>query len=368
MKLLIKVECDINNFISYALSKNISLNDIKNNNNYVICYIYEDDLDKLNRYYNVTILKNYSYKYLINIIKNNVINYFMIIIAIIFFYILTNVIVDVSIESNNMELVKNISKSLDNYGIKRLSFKKNFIELKTIKNRLLSDYNEKLEWIEIQNIGMSYIINFEERKVDKSDIVSNNCDIVAISDGTISKIISTSGVVLVKKYKTVKEGDILISGHITLNDEEKASICAKGDVYAEKWYTISIELPKKYIKKEYSNKYRYNLLVENNNIDYKIFKSRFKDYDVDKSEIISILGKKLYLLKEYEYKNIEYVYDDNTLEDRINELIKEKLELNLSKNEKIISKNVLKKEENDSKILLELFVTIEKHISKQVTY
>ena len=46
----------------------------------------------------------------------------------------------------------------------------------------------------------------------------------------------------------------------------------------------------------------------------------------------------------------------------------EKLELNLGDNERILSKNVLKKEENNSRIKIELFVTIERLISKQVTY
>ncbi len=368
MKLLIKVKCDINEFINYTFNNNIDIFDIKNNNDYITCYIFDNDLNKISKYYKVNIIKNYSYKYFINKIKDNIINYCMIVFAIILFYFLTNIIVDVSIESNNMDLVKDISKELDDMGIRRLSYKKNFIELIDVKNKLLNDYKDKLEWIEIQNIGMSYVINFEERKQEINEINASSCDVVAISSGTISKIISSSGVVLAKKYQTIKEGDILISGHITLNDEEKANICAKGDVYAEKWYTVSVELPKKYSKKEYTNKYRYNILIENNNIDYKIFKSRLKNYDTDKSEIISLLGKKLYLLKEYEYKNTEYMYEDSTLEDRINELISQKLELNLSKNEKIISKNVLKKEENNSKILLELFVTIEKLVSKQVTY
>ncbi len=366
MKLLISVSDDINDFINYAFNNNIAISDIKYKNNNIICCINEVDLNRISRCFNVKVINDYTYKYMIILFKNNLVNILLVMLAIFFFYIITNTIVDISIESNNVELVKKINNSLDNYGIRRISLAKNYIELKDIKNKVLNEYKEYLEWIEIEKIGMTYKINFEQRINKKENKVDGLCDVIADSDGIVSKIKSSSGVILVKVNQSVKKGDLLISGDIKLNDIDKTSICANGDVYANKWYSLSIELPKKYVKKEYSNKFRYNLLIENNNKDYKIFRSRFKLYDTDKSEIISLFGKKLYLLKEYEYKNREYIYEDDTLENRIDELIKEKLELNLSKNERIVSKKVLKKDENDSRIIIELFIIIEKLIGKQI--
>lgn len=367
MKILIKIKCDIDDFINTIFINNINVYDLKYYDNYITCYINNNDLSILNKYYKVEVIKNYNIKYIINSIKNNVINYIIVILGIITFLFISNIILDINIESNNINLVKDISNTLDSYGIKRLSIKKDYIELNNIKDKILEEYKSRLEWIEINNIGMTYKISIEERKDVKNNIKYNSCDVVASTDGEVSKIISSSGVILTKINKIVKEGDLLISGDIKINDIDSIRVCAQGKVYAKKWYSVSIELPKTYKVKEYTKKVRYNLLYDNNK-EYKIFKSRLSNYDTDRYQIISILGRKLYLLKEKEYKYKEYSYEDSDFDNRVNKLVEEKLKLNLSNDEKIISKKVLKKDENDSRIIVELFVIIEKMISRQITY
>ena len=46
MKLLIKVKCNIKEFINYCFINNISIYDIKNDNKCITCYIKEVDLNK----------------------------------------------------------------------------------------------------------------------------------------------------------------------------------------------------------------------------------------------------------------------------------------------------------------------------------
>ena len=215
---------------------------------------------------------------------------------------------------------------------------------------------------------MIYNIKLEERKSKNEEKVGGKCHVVASTDGMITKIIANKGIIMVKNNQNVKEGDLLISGQITLNDEVKEDICANAKVYAEKWYNVTIDMPNTYEIKEYTNKKRYNLLFVLDNRDYKLFKSRLNNYDSDKIEIVSILNKKLYLLKEYEYNLKKLEYNENSLNKRIDDLVMEKLNLSLVDNEKILVKNVLKKSLNDSRIKIELFVTIEKLISKQVAY
>ncbi|MBE6158652.1 MAG: hypothetical protein E7159_02375 [Firmicutes bacterium] len=367
MKILIKIKCDIDDFINIIFINNINVYDLKYNNNYITCYINNDDLSILNKYYKVEVIKNYNIKYVINSIKNNIVNYIIVILGIITFLFISNIILDINIESNNINLVKDISNTLDSYDIKRLSIKKSYEELKSIKDKMLEEYKSRLEWIEIESIGMTYKISLEERKDVKNSIKYNSCDVVSSTDGEISKIISSSGVIVTKLNKIVKEGDLLISGDIKINDIDSIRVCAQGKVYARKWYSVSVELPKTYKVKEYTKKYRYNLLYDNNK-EYKILKSRLSNYDTDRYQIISILGRKLYLLREREYKYKEYSYEDSDFDNRVNKLVEEKLKLNLSDDEKIISKKVLKKDENDSRIIVELFVIIEKIISRQITY
>ena len=93
-----------------------------------------------------------------------------------------------------------------------------------VLNKVLNEYKEYLEWIEIEKIGMTYEINFEQRINKKEDKVDGLCDVVAESDGIVSKIKSSSGVILVKVNQSVKKGDLLISGDIKLNDIDKTTI------------------------------------------------------------------------------------------------------------------------------------------------
>ena len=368
-KLIIKIKkVSVSELIKVLFKHDIDIEIKEYNNKHLICIINNNDLKNIKKLYKIEILNEYTYKNLLKTFKNKIYYIVLIIIGLIIYLLFTNIIVNVSILSNNKELVKNLSKELDKNNIKRLTFKKNFIEINNIKEKILNNNKDKLEWLEIENIGMNYIIKLEERKISEKQIDEGNCNIIAKSDGMITKVISDRGTVLVKKYQMVKEGDILITGQIMLYEETKANICAKGLVYAEKWYNVTIDIPDSIKVKRYTNKVRYNLEFSPDNRDFKIFKSRLKNYDSDKGEIISLLDKKLYFVKEYEYVYDDVRLDENSLNKRIDELIYEKLELNLGDNERILNKNVLKKEQNNSRIKIELFVTIERLISKQVTY
>ncbi len=367
--LLIKIYCnDIDTLIKITFYYHIKLYNIKIYKDFIICNIIKDDLENIKKIYKIDILNDSTFKNLLIKIKNNINNIIFFILGSILFIFLSNVIVNVNIQSNNKELVKELTKILDQYDIKRLTLKKDFIKIKEIKEKILNDYKDKLEWLEIESIGMTYNIKLEERKKENNNISEGKCNVIASSDGMISKIISNKGIVMAKNNQIVHENDILITGHITLNEEEKADVCASGKVYAEKWYNVSIEIPTTYLKKRYTGKKRNNIIIEYDNRDYKIFKSRLKKYDSDYNEIISLLGKKIILVKEYEYVEDILEYSDEELEKKINDMVTEKLNLSLKEDEKILQKNTLKKEVNDSKINIELFVTVEKLISKQVTY
>lgn len=367
--LILKINnVSVSELIKVLFNHNINTEIIESNKKYIICKISIDDLKKIKKLYKIEILNEYSFKNLLKILKTKIYYILLIIIAFLFYLVLTNIIVKIEIQSNNKELVKNLTKELELNNVKRLTFKKDYISINNIKENIINKFNDKIEWLEIENIGMTYVIKLEERKTKQKQENEGQCHIIANDDGMVKKIISNQGDILVKNNQIVKEGDILISGKIMLNDEIKANICAKGLVYAEKWYNVSIDMPNTIKKKRYTNKIRYNLLYSPDNRDFKIFKSRLENYDSEKNEIISILNKKLYSVKEYEYVYDNVKLDETELNKRIDELIFEKLELNLGDNERILSKNVLKKEENDSRIKIELFVTIEKLISKQVTY
>ena len=366
-KVLIKISGNSYLISKYLINKNIDFNIIDNNINHVTVLLDKSNLSKI-YYFKYEIIKDYSFKNIICFIKKRIYYIFLLCLAIILFSLLSNIIVQVKISSSNNELVNKLKKTLDYYDIKRLTFKKNYQELKDIKDKILDEYKDNIEWLEIENVGLNYNIKLEERKIINSKKEEGICDIVSIRDGIISKIISSKGIILHQVNTLVKEGDILISGNIKLNDEIKKSVCANGSVYASIWYKVILDIPLIYQEKVYTNTTRNNLIIDFDNRDFKIFKSRLENFDEDKEEVISLFNKKIYLVKEVEYVLETKEYSEDALNKRIDEIVSEKLSLNLNAKERIIDKKVLKKEVNNSRIKIELFTRVEKMIGKQITY
>src|SRR5574344_642230 len=268
--LLIKIktsnkEC----FFKYILKENIKLQNINYQQEFIIASINKNDLAKLKRFYQITIIKDYSKTNIYPFFKKNLIKIISFMWMIIIFFFLSNIIVKVNINTDNKELNKVLTKELENYQIKRLTFKKSYPELQNIKEIIKNKLNSQLEWLEIENIGMTYNIKLEMRKSKEIKVNAEHCNVIAKKDGVITKIKSNKGIVLVKNNQFIKENALLITGSITLNDEVKSDVCASGQVYAERWYDVTIDIPKLTEEKVYSNKTKNNLLLEIDNRDRK---------------------------------------------------------------------------------------------------
>lgn len=356
-KILVRIKVyNKEQFYIRILERNISLNNIKYKDKYIICKIKESDYKTLSRYYKIEILKEFNTHELFKHLKKYYLEYLSIILGIILFNLFINTICYVDIRTTNRGLASKISKVLDIYNLKRFTLKKDYNYLVKVKQELLKTYPDELEWVEIKNDGMKYIITLEERKKILPNTKNDRCDVIATKDALVTKVIAQSGVVMVKPNTYVRAGDVLISGEIKYNEEVKNTVCAKGIVYGEVWYDVKMSLPKTYQEKIYTDKYRYNLELSHNK-DYKIFKSRLKDYDTKRKTLISILGFKINLLKEEEIIYLTKEYTEEELDIRIDELIQEKVGLKLKEGEEILYKNVLKKELNHSKIDIDVFVT-----------
>lgn len=356
-KILVRIKVyNKEQFYIRILERNISLNNIKYKDKYIICKIKESDYKTLSRYYKIEILKEFNTHELFKHLKKYYLEYLSIILGIILFNLFINTICYVDIRTTNRGLASKISKVLDIYNLKRFTLKKDYNYLAKVKQELLKTYPDELEWVEIKNDGMKYIITLEERKKILPNTKNDRCDVIATKDALVTKVIAQSGVVMVKPNTYVRAGDVLISGEIKYNEEIKNTVCAKGIVYGEVWYDVKMSLPKTYQEKIYTDKYRYNLELSHNK-DYKIFKSRLKDYDTKRKTLISILGFKINLLKEEEIIYLTKEYTEEELDIRIDELIQEKVGLKLKEGEEILYKNILKKELNHSKIDIDVFVT-----------
>lgn len=370
-KHLIKVKTKCNNYYSF-LKKiqylNLSIYEIEYKDNYVYLKINNEDLTKLKKY-----LVSYKFQKeedlglfsLKKKIKQNHIFLIMVILGLILYSILTNLIVEINVFYENQDLRELVKEELDSYGVKVLSFKKSYKQLTKIKEAILEKYPDKIDWLEIETHGMAYDVKIEERIITDSKEENKICDIVAKKNGTIKHIKLEEGERVVDLNDYVREGDTLISGKIIYNNEEKRSICAKGEVYAEVWYTVDISIPFHYNEYQETGKKKYNIVWEVNDNKKRILKNRFTNFNSKYYNFLKIFNFKLYLEKEYETKEIKKEYGaDEALEVA---LLKAKDSINKKIGEKdtIIDEKVLKKRINNSTMDVEVFVIVEELISTQ---
>lgn len=355
-KILIKVSGYVNKFINKCIKNNINIYNINyiDNDNLTIIIDLKDykRIVKLNYYSDIKIIKYLGLNGLKQHIKKYLYTYIVIILCFILMDVLTSYIVDINIIHGNKSIRNLVSKELYNNGIKKYSISYSFDELENIKNKILNDNKDTLEWMSITKDGMKYIIRVEERIINKEEKQLKYRHIISKKNAYITKVISSSGEVLVRSGDYVKPGDILISGEIKLNDEIKKLTTAKGNVYGNVWYYVNISLPKEEEIKEYTKRNRKNINI-NNRI---LFKNKYKYFDQNNIKEFKILGFKIKIYNEKEYKYKKLKYSKKELENLALKKTKEEFKIKLNNKGTIISQKVLKKEENNSKIEYRIFV------------
>ena len=330
-------------FINYLIYNKIKYESLEKNNDCFYLVTDYNEYKKISRRYKTKIIKYYG--------KRNI----------------TNTIFKIEIKTNDEEVKTRILESLNKNGISLYKKKKNFKSLTKIKEKILSENEDILEWIEINDKGCIYEIDLTRRVINKeNNIDATPSSIIAEKDGLIKHITVSSGVKMKEINEYVKKGDTIISGNVIKNNELITQVKSSGEVYAETWYFVNINVPFNYIEYEPTGKTinRYYL---------DIFGTEFTligKYDSNKT----LNTKKLILDKPYLffklYKEEKQVYnykeynigEKEAYEKALKESEKQILK-RLNKDEYIISKKVLKKEVNSSKIYLEVFFKVYENIA-----
>ena len=359
----IKVENYNQRFISKCLEKKLNLTNIQYYDKYLTCYINDKDfksIKKENYYSKITILKKTGIKGLIIHIKKYYFDYSCLLLFIISVFLLSNVVFSIEIKHENKKIKENIKEILINNKINRFTIKKSIKTLNKISDNIIKQNKDKIEWLSILPIGTKYVVSVEERINKETKENDDTCHIISTHNALITKIITSHGVAMFDKGSNIKINDILISGEIKLNDEIKNNICADGIVYGEVWYKINVSKPLEYQEKKYTKNKRYNLILNGN----YLLKKKYEKYNEKK--IFGINSFKIIQEHEYKIHNKKYTYEE-AKKIAINNAKKQLLK-KTGNNSRIIQEKVLKEYQNNSKIELEIFFSVEQIISKQITY
>lgn len=370
-KIKIKIKSkNINLFIKKIKSLKINIYKIEYIK-YDIVYItinkkdYEKIMD-LNKLYKIDVIKLYGidkYKYLIKKYKYIVVS---IIISFLFIFFLANLIIEVKIIHNDNNIRNLLLNELINYDIKPLSFKKNYRYIEKVKKKILKKYKNKLEWIEIENSGTKYIVRVEERRKNKNATIKAPRNIIAKKDAIIKKINAEKGEIIKNKLDYVKKGDIIITGSINLNEEIKGNVSAQGSVYGEVWYKSIVEYPLIYKEKKILNDEKNIYVLRFNNLLFNLNNIKYYDIIIKNRTIVHHKFLPIELIKQTK-KKVLYIDKKLSIDEAIKKAIHEvkmKIKSKLNDKEHIISTKKLKVEENNSKIIVEIFTSVYEDITE----
>lgn len=357
------------NFIKKLIRNNINIYNLKeiNYKTIIIEIDYNDFLTINKTIYDIEII-DYKGKNKIKLIINKY-KYLLIslVVGIILLMVLLNNIFEVNIIHTNLEIRNLVYNELLKHGIKKNTFKKSFDSLELIEKDIINNNKDKLEWLEIINVGCTYNVKVQERINNKNLDNTKIYNIVSKKDSIIKNIVGYSGEIVKDVNDYVNKDEVIISSNIMYNGTIKNISSASGVIYGETWYNVKVSYPLNY---------KEEILTGNNN----------------KTLYFNIINKSIELNKKYNYKKINnnYLYKNRLLpiyisiqnqkemkitnkklsyEEAYEEALKlarKKITKKLKDKEHIIYEKCLKIYEKNSTIELEVFYSIYEDITKYV--
>lgn len=368
MKNKVLVSAKEEGILKTLISNNIYFSNYTIKDNKVIFIINYEDLELLSKLANIEVIKYYGLVGIKKFLKKHYILLTSFILSYIIIIILSNVIFKVEIVTNNQVLKDNISYYLNYYGIVKYKFVKSNKYIENVKEKILLENKDTIEWISINREGVKYVVNVTPRVISNRVSIDKPSNIVSKKDALIKYLVVTGGSSVKEVNDVVKKGEVIISGNVVKFDKVVGTTRSKGEVFGEVWYTVNISIPFKHVIYEKTGE-------TINHIYLDIFGHKFTlvGHYITNNSIneVSVLVDKPYLffklMKEskelYNYKEVNLNSESAFKEalERADKSISNKLDTN----EYIIERKVLKKDVFSSKIDIELFYRVYENIGEE---
>lgn len=329
---------------------------------------YKDYIKLLNikTLYKISIVKYNGFIKYKHMIKNNLSFFICFILSIISILFLSNVCFDIEIIHNNKNIRNIVKKQLQNNKIKKYHVIPSFDKRKIIVDNIINNNKNDIEWLEIEKKGSKLIVKITERKINKNKNELKIRNIVASKEGIIKKITASQGQIMKKENDYVSKGDIIVSGNIIKDDTIKMQVPATGSVFAEVWYKVQVKQP--LFKEELKYKDGYKKSLEIKLFNKTIFGSKIDNRYKLKSKN-SIFKNRIFpfnvVLKKYQKANIiKKRVSNNNAKSQAIKLATLEIEKLLDNEEYIINKKILSFNTNDSKIIIDVFISVYENITE----
>lgn len=357
----------IERFIHKLAHNHIELLNIKYFKNRVVIRIYKEDYPKVLKLKSIYEVNVVDARGLFKLRKTLSVNKFIILALIVGFSLLmflTNIIFEVEVVHSSSEVRTFLSNELKSFGMKEYSLKKNFKEISNIKNEILTKYPDKIEWLEIEVVGTKYVVRVELREIPEKKDEDVNRHIVAKKDALIKEINALEGMIVKEVNNYVKKGDIIISGNVSLNEETKGVVSAKGEIFGEVWYTLTVEYPFTYYEERLTGKKQNVIAFKFLNKSFELF-SKFENKKATETILLknNLLPIKLVLEQQEELIIVDQVLTEEEAIDKAILLGQEKMEKELENTEYVVSNKVLKANIKEDKVVVDVFFVVYENIT-----
>lgn len=208
-------------------------------------------------------------------------------------YLLSSVVWKVEVNVQNEVLKNSVLKDLEQWGLKPGVFKYN-LDKKYFLDKILHNY-KNVSWAEIEIRGSRVIVELVERDMPPEVEEGTPCHVVADKDGIIYEVLPLRGEALVKPGDTVSEGDVLISGRMSLTggdgEEKELLVRAKGIVKARVWYRESVEVPLVETVKTYTGRVKraYKIRWGSKELRFQLGDVKFSSYEEEDLKAMPVL-------------------------------------------------------------------------------
>ena len=363
---IVKIE---EKYFSKLIKYHINILKIKKIKNYYLLYLDFLNYEKLLKFKNIFELELIGYKGLIQY-KLLFKKYFLFIsffaLALIYLVFLSNIIFKIEVKTLDQEIANLVLKELEKRDISIHKWVVSFSKKESIREDILKNNKDKLEWLEITRVGSTYVINVEKRIINEIDTDDTPQDIVALKNAIILKIEAKEGSIVKKLNDYVKKGDVIVTGSITHNDEVVDLVRADAIIYGETWYNVHVSYPYAYYEKTYTGNSKKRLSITLFNKKINLFdNSEYKEEEIFEQKILyhKFLPFSFSLEKVLEVVIRDEVYTPEEAAMMAISEAKEKILSTLPEDSKILSQKKLKIIVNDSTIEVDVFFKVYENIT-----
>lgn len=249
-----------------------------------------------------------------------------------------------------------------------VSMKKNELQIEELEKALREKY-DVITWTSVQLKGTTLLISIKENEMpvyeqnDQTD-TEKGTDLIAARSGTVSYIITRSGVPQVALGDTVEKGDVLVSGAVPVYNEDTTVrkyqfTESDADILLRYTESVSVKRDILYEEKKYSGRQKKMVMFGINDKEWNIRlgKIPYEEYDISGEKKQVRLLDRLYLPLFYgtktiqEYEMVRQKYTEEEMNAAMQEEWNKIISTLEEKGVQITEKNVTIKKNDDNWVL-----------------